>query len=63
MSFQPPKTLYAYKCESGCGHVTMIDKFYKTKRVFCGVCGTKETMEYKGEYTLSGYQTTKVQWI
>lgn len=43
------KSWYAYTCEKGCGHTTIIDKFYKGKRVFCGVCGTKTTMEYQGE--------------
>ncbi|UGO47739.1 hypothetical protein MCCARTNEY_165 [Bacillus phage vB_BanH_McCartney] len=39
---------YNYKCESGCGHTTLVDKPYKTKRIFCGVCGYKITMVYKG---------------
>ncbi|PHE74503.1 hypothetical protein COF80_33035 [Bacillus toyonensis] len=43
------KNHHAYKCETGCGHTTIIDKFYKTKRVFCGVCGTKDTVVYQGE--------------
>lgn len=43
------ETGYAYQCEKGCGHTTTIDKFYKGKRVFCGVCGTKHTMVYQGE--------------
>lgn len=43
------KSWHAYTCEKGCGHTTIIDKFYKGKRVFCGVCGTKTTMEYQGE--------------
>lgn len=42
-------TWHAYTCEKGCGHTTTIDKFYKSKRVFCGVCGTKSTMVYQGE--------------
>lgn len=48
-----PKEFHAYKCEKGCGHTTVIDKFYKGKRVFCGVCGTKSTMVYDGKYTVS----------
>lgn len=44
-----PKPMYQYMCETGCGHTTIIDKYYKTKRVFCGVCGTKTTMVYQGE--------------
>lgn len=43
------KTYHAYTCETGCGHTTIIDKHYKTKRVFCGVCGTKTEMVYQGE--------------
>ncbi|MBE7114703.1 hypothetical protein FT641_19755 [Bacillus paranthracis] len=43
------KTMHAYKCETGCGVITMIDKYYKGKRVFCGACGSKETMVYQGE--------------
>lgn len=43
------ETGYAYQCEKGCGHTTTIDKYYKGKRVFCGVCGTKDTMVYQGE--------------
>lgn len=44
--------LYRYKCENGCGHTTIIDKCYITRRVYCGVCGTKETMVYQGECTV-----------
>lgn len=43
------KTYHAYHCDSGCGHTTIIDKYYKNKRVYCGVCGTKSTMVYQGE--------------
>lgn len=39
---------FFYQC-SGCGHKTVIDKFYKTRRVFCGVCGEKSRMDYQGE--------------
>lgn len=43
-----PGSFHMYKC-SGCGHTTIIDKFYKTRRVFCGVCGVKTRMDYQGE--------------
>lgn len=43
---------HAYTCETGCGHTTLIDKYYKGKRVFCGVCGEKSEMIYKGKYSI-----------
>lgn len=46
---QMSKIHYAYTCETGCGQTTIIDKHYKTKRVFCGVCGVKTEMVYQGE--------------
>lgn len=39
---------HMYKC-GGCGHKTIIDKYYKTRRVFCGVCGEKTRMHHQGE--------------
>lgn len=44
-----PDPHHLYQC-SGCGHQTTINKFYKTRRVFCGVCGEKTRMGYQGEY-------------
>jgi len=41
---------YGYECFSGCGHISVVDKYYKTRRMHCAVCGTKETMVYIGEY-------------
>lgn len=41
---------YGYKCETGCGHTTLIDKQYKKKRIPCGVCDEISTMVYQGEY-------------
>lgn len=49
MNHEGTNKFHSYKCETGCGHTTIIDKYYKTKRVFCGVCGTKNTMVYQGE--------------
>ncbi|UXR28950.1 hypothetical protein [Bacillus phage Nachito] len=57
--FEAPNTVHVWKCEQGCGHITMIDKFYKTRRVFCGVCGTKSTMVYQGEYEFTNYRKEK----
>lgn len=45
----PETTYHMYKCRTGCGHTTVVDKYYKTRRVFCGVCGEKSCMEYQGE--------------
>ncbi|OBA05439.1 hypothetical protein A9D36_09535 [Bacillus subtilis] len=45
-------TYYKYNCRTGCGHTTIIDKFYKRQRAFCGICGTRSTMEYMGEVEL-----------
>lgn len=45
-------THYKYICRTGCGHTTIIDKFYKRQRAFCGICGTRSTMEYMGEVEL-----------
>lgn len=39
---------HAYVCEKGCGHTTLVNKFYKNKLMHCAVCGEKKTMEYKG---------------
>lgn len=44
------KGFYGYECFSGCGHTTITNKYYKFKKMHCAVCGTKETMEYVGEY-------------
>lgn len=52
---------HEYQCEKGCGHKTIIDKFYKGKRVFCGVCGTKSTMVYQGERLVTDAPKTKSQ--
>lgn len=43
------KVFHQYECKTGCGHVTVVDKFYQTKRMYCAVCGTKETLVYKGK--------------
>lgn len=43
------KDYFAYVCETGCGHTTITDKFFKTKRVHCAVCGIKTEMRYVGE--------------
>ncbi|ANB49298.1 hypothetical protein C3Z10_11540 [Bacillus velezensis] len=45
-------THYKHICRTGCGHTTIIDKFYKRQRAFCGICGTRSTMEYMGEVEL-----------
>lgn len=39
---------HMYSC-NGCGHATIIDKYYKTRRVHCGICGEKLLMDYRGE--------------
>ncbi|PGF05252.1 hypothetical protein [Bacillus toyonensis] len=41
---------YGYKCETGCGHITLTDKYYKTKLTHCAVCGEKKTLVYIGEF-------------
>lgn len=38
---------HMYVC-GGCGHTTIIDKYYKIRVNFCGVCGTKDRLEYEG---------------
>lgn len=45
-------THYKYICRTGCGHTTIIDKYYKRQRAFCGICGTRSTMEYMCEVEL-----------
>lgn len=48
MTKTTPVSYHMYQC-SGCGHQTIINKFYKTRRVYCGVCGEKARMDYQGE--------------
>lgn len=43
------KQFYAYVCQTGCGHTTITDKRFKTKRIHCAVCGIKTEMQYVGE--------------
>ncbi|AEZ50511.1 hypothetical protein F400_gp064 [Bacillus phage BCD7] len=40
---------HVYKCEKGCGHTTIVDKYYLRKLMHCAVCGEKQTMVYQGE--------------
>lgn len=41
---------HGYYCRSGCGHTTIVNKYMKTKLLHCAYCGTKETLEYIGEF-------------
>lgn len=43
---------YTYACQTGCGHITLTDKLYKTKRTHCAVCGIKTEMRYIDEYRI-----------
>ncbi|PSS55253.1 hypothetical protein C6399_07620 [Bacillus licheniformis] len=45
---------FKYVCRSGCGYITTVDKFYKRQRPFCGICGTRSTMEFLEEVELVG---------
>ena len=46
------KAYYAYACQTGCGHITLTDKLYKTKRTHCAVCGIKTEMRYIDKYRI-----------
>lgn len=59
MSPKKPRSYYKYAC-SGCGHQTIIDKFYKTRRVFCGVCGEKTRMDYRAQCDVKEHAKTSV---
>lgn len=44
---------HGYYCRSGCGHTTILNKHTKNKRQYCANCGTKETLEYIGEFEVA----------
>lgn len=44
---------HGYYCRSGCGHTTILNKPTKNKRQYCANCGTKETLEYIGEFEVA----------
>lgn len=46
------KIHHGYTCHTGCGHTTLTDKYYKTRRTHCAVCGTKTEMQYLGEFKI-----------
>lgn len=46
------KIHHGYVCHTGCGHTTLTDKYYKTKRTHCAVCGVKTEMYYLGEFKI-----------
>lgn len=51
------KPYYGYVCQTGCGHITLTDKHYKTKRTYCAICGEKTEMEYIGVYDIKLQKT------
>lgn len=40
---------HGYAC-SGCGHTTIVNKYYKIKLMHCAVCGHKDRMSYLGGF-------------
>ncbi|MGX1266705.1 DNA-directed RNA polymerase subunit RPC12/RpoP [Rossellomorea marisflavi] len=59
MSAKKPPSYFKYAC-CGCGHETIIDKFYKTRRVFCGVCGGKNLMDFKAQCDVKEHKKAPV---
>ncbi|MCY8636511.1 hypothetical protein MOD96_01680 [Bacillus sp. S17B2] len=53
---------HGYVCEKGCGHTTVVNKYYKQKQIYCDVCGSKDQMKYLGEYQVSKKEPTKLTW-
>ena len=47
----PETTYHMYVCD-GCGHTTIIDKHYRIRVNFCGVCGEKSRLEYQSPCTV-----------
>lgn len=47
------KIYHGYVCQTGCGHTTLTDKYYKTRRTRCAVCGVKTEMQYQGEFKIT----------
>ena len=52
MKYIEDKKHYGYSCHTGCGHTTLTDKRYKTRRTHCAVCGVKTEMVYLGEFNI-----------
>lgn len=48
---------HAWKCTSGCGHTTLMDKYHRGKRIYCANCECKTEMNYLGETTLVNVPT------
>lgn len=54
------KQFHRYECSTGCGHTTIVDKFYKNKIMHCAVCGEKKTLFYKGKVEV---KDVNVLWV
>ena len=46
------KIYHGYTCRTGCGHTTLTDKYYETRRIHCSVCGVKTEMQYLGDFNI-----------